>query len=377
MARPPRQHVPAWRPVHALPRAHGEPLIHCRLRVEPKDFAVDEVLAFGPDGDGDHRMLRVRKTDCNTDWAARRIAALAGVPYKAVGYAGLKDRRAVTTQWFSVQLGQRGEPDWSLLATDGIEVLESHAHKRKLRRGVLAGNHFDLLLRDVWGNIDRLATRVDAIARLGVPNYFGPQRFGRDQGNLHRAAAMFAGAPAADGRGRRADRHLRGLYLSAVRSQLFNELLAARVERGDWHHALPGERLQLRGSHSHFLAETIDERIRERVASGDAQPTGPLFGAGEPLTTGEVARLEARIAAPFTDWQQGLVAAGLRQERRTLGLIAEDLRLSHPANNQVRLQFSLPAGSYATVLLRELALWSEGQPRVTGTAIARQQRSDN
>ncbi|MCG6941671.1 MAG: tRNA pseudouridine(13) synthase TruD [Thiohalocapsa sp.] len=353
--------VPWWRPFDTLPYAHSEPLIRCRLRSQPEDFVVDEILAFGPDGDGEHRMLRVRKTNCNTDWAARRLAALAGVPHKMVGYAGLKDRRAVTTQWFSVHLGARPEPDWSLLATDGIEVLESHAHKRKLRRGVLAGNRFDLLLRDVEGDVDALAARVVAIASLGVPNYYGPQRFGREQNNLHRAAAMFRGAPAADDRGRRADRHLRGLYLSAARSQLFNEVLAARVERGDWHSALPGERLQLRGSHSHFLAETIDERIRERVASGDTQPTGPLFGAGEPLTAGEVARLEAQIAAPFAQWQQGLAAAGLKQERRPLALYPEDLRLSRAAEDQVRLQFSLPVGSYATALLRELAaVWMDG-----------------
>lgn len=346
-----------WRNFRALPHAHGPPLIRCRIRSQPADFVVDEVLAFGPDGDGEHRLLRVRKTDANTDWVARRLASLAGVPHKAVGYAGLKDRYAVTTQWFSVHLGGRAEPDWGQLAAEGIEVLEAHAHKRKLRRGVLAGNAFDLVLRDVSGDTEALAARVDTIARLGVPNYFGPQRFGRNDGNLHRAAAMFNGAPAEDDRGHRASRHLIGLYLSAARSQLFNELLAARVERRDWRSALPGERLQLRGSHSHFLAETIDERIRERVASGDAQPTGPLFGAGAPLTADEVAALEAHIAAPFAHWQQGLAAAGLKQERRPLVLYPEALRLHWTAPDQLRIQFSLPAGSYATALLRELGDW--------------------
>jgi len=349
--------TPPWRSFRTLPHAHGAPLIRFRLRSQPADFVVDEVLAFGPDGDGEHRLLRVRKTDANTDWVARRLAGLAGVPHKAVGYAGLKDRFAVTTQWFSVHLGKRPEPDWTLLAGDGIEVLEAHAHKRKLRRGVLAGNAFDLVLRDVHGDTEALAARIDTLAREGVPNYFGPQRFGRDEGNLHRAAAMLTGAPAEDDRGRRADRHLMGLYLSAARSQLFNEVLAARVERGDWHSALPGERLQLRGSHSHFLAETIDERIHARVASGDAQPTGPLLGAGEPLTAAEVAALEAHITAPFAQWQQGLAHAGLKQERRPLVLYPEALRLHWTAPDRLRIQFSLPAGSYATALLRELGDW--------------------
>jgi tRNA pseudouridine13 synthase len=348
-----------WRSFHTLPRAYGMPPIRCRLRTEPADFVVDEILAFGPDGGGEHRLLKVRKTDCNTDWTARRIAGLAGVPHKVVGYAGLKDRRAVTTQWFSVHLGPRPEPDWSLLAADGIEVLESHAHKRKLRRGLLAGNAFELLLRDVTGAHDALRQRVDAIAQCGVPNYFGPQRFGRNDGNLHRAEAMFRGIPAADDRGRRAGRHLTGLYLSAARAQLFNELLAARIERGDWRQALPGERLQLRGSHSHFLAETIDARLRARVADGDAQPTGPLFGAGEPLTAGAVAALEDAVRARFPEWQHGMIAAGLKQERRPLVLYPEGLRLDWPAADQVRLRFTLPAGAYATALLRELSVWAE------------------
>ncbi len=347
--------APGWRRFSALPRAHGEPLICCRIRAQPADFVVDEILAFGPDGDGEHRLLKIRKTNANTDWVARRLARLGGVPHKAVGYAGLKDRNAVTTQWFSVHLGNRSEPDWASLAPDGIEVLEVHAHQRKLRRGLLAGNAFDLVLRDVSGDTEALAARVDAIAQLGVPNYFGPQRFGRDDGNLHRAAAMFGGDPTAHSRG--PDRHLLGLYLSAARSQLFNEVVAVRVERGDWRNALPGERLQLRGSHSHFLAETIDVRIHERVASGDAQPTGPLFGAGAPLTAGEVAALEAAAAAGFTHWQRGLADAGLKQERRPLALYPEALRLYWQAPDQVRLTFSLPAGSYATALLRELADW--------------------
>ena len=341
---------PHWRGFRTLPRAHGEPLIRFRIRSQPADFVVDEILAFGPDGDGEHQLLKVRKTNANTDWVARRLASLAGVPHKAVGYAGLKDRYAVTTQWFSVHLGKRAQPDWGLLGADGIEVLESHAHKRKLRRGVLAGNAFQLVLREVSGDSEGLAARVDAIAQQGVPNYFGPQRFGRDEGNLVRADAMFLGAPAEDDRGRRADRHLQGLYVSAARSQLFNEVLAVRVERGDWHQALAGERLQLRGSHSHFLAESVDARIRERVVSGDAQPTGPLFGAGESLTAGEAAALEAAVAAPFAQWEQGLAAAGLKQERRSLVLYPEALRLDRRTGDELGIAFTLPAGDRKSVV---------------------------
>jgi len=353
---------PDWRPFDALPRAHGEPPIRCRLRARAEDFVVEEELAFGPDGDGEHCLLRVRKTGANTDWTARRLAGVAGVPSKAVGYAGLKDRHAVTTQWFSVHLGKKPEPHWEPLAEEGIEVLESYRHQRKLRRGVLAGNRFTLRLREVTGDLDALTERIALVAEHGVPNYFGPQRFGRDQGNLVRADALFranADAEASGRRRQRVDRHQLGLWLSAARAQLFNEVLALRVARDDWRSALPGERLQLRGSHSHFLAETIDATIRERVASGDVQPTGPLFGAGEPLTAGEVADLEAGVANAFPRWIDGLAAADLRQERRPLGLTPERLAIETPAPEQVLLHFALPAGSYATALLRELAYWRE------------------
>ncbi|MGB5835391.1 MAG: tRNA pseudouridine(13) synthase TruD [Thiohalocapsa sp.] len=369
---------PVWQPFRRLPRAHGGPLISCRLRELAEDFVVDEILAFGPDREGEHCLLRVRKTDANTEWAARRLASVAGVPAKAVGYAGLKDRHAVTTQWFSVHLGPRPEPSWDVLRADGIEVLESHRHQRKLRRGVLVGNRFELRLRDVRGDPDALAQRIDRLTAQGVPNYFGPQRFGRDQANLHHADTLFhAEARGSTGNGSgdsarneatgsrreapRVSRHMKGLWLSAARSQLFNEVLARRVQRNDWHRALPGERLQLSGSHSHFLTETVDDAIRTRVASGDAQPTGPLFGAGDPLTSGAVADLEADVAAAFPSWIAGLAAAGLRQERRPLVLVPEGLAMERPtsdlASDQLLLRFVLPAGSYATTLLRELADW--------------------
>ncbi|MGB5735054.1 MAG: tRNA pseudouridine(13) synthase TruD [Thiohalocapsa sp.] len=372
---------PVWRPFDELPRAHGEPLLSCRLRACAEDFVVDEILAFGADGDGEHVLLRVRKTDANTEWAARRLASVAGVPAKAVGFAGMKDRHAVTTQWFSVHLGPRPEPRWNALAAEGIEVLESHRHRRKLRRGVLAGNRFELRLRDVRGDLDALARRIDQIALHGVPNYFGPQRFGRDQGNLYHADELFRSQAQGTGdasRGRqrrRPSRHVTGLWLSAARSQLFNEVLARRVERRDWHQALSGERLQLSGSHSHFLAEVVDAGIRARVDSGDVQPTGPLFGAGELLTSAEVAAIESDIAASFQGWIDGLAAAGLKQERRPLVLLPEELVMERidatpataappPADAtgtspDLLLRFTLPAGSYATALLREFAIWTE------------------
>ncbi|MEA3640109.1 MAG: tRNA pseudouridine(13) synthase TruD [Lamprobacter sp.] len=345
-----------WRSFSELPYAFGGPRLSAQLRTEPADFIVDEILAFGPDGDGEHALLRIRKTSANTDWVARRIASLAGVSVKMVGYAGLKDRHAVTTQWFSVHLGNAPEPRWRLLAEDGIEVLEQHRHRRKLKRGSLAGNQFRIRLREIRGELDAAAVQLDLMATTGVPNYFGPQRFGRSEGNLLRAQALFAGVA------QRASRHQRGLWLSAARSQLFNELLARRVERGDWTSALVGDRLQLRGSHSHFLVDSIDERISERLDAGDLIPTGPLFGDGEPLTDHLVRELEEQVAADYKDWLAGLVDAGLKQERRALRLDIEQLELEQLAPTEAIMTFTLPAGSYATSVLREFTTWTEPSP---------------
>ena len=354
----------SWRPFSALPYAFGSPPLRAWLRGRPEDFIVDEQLAFGPDGDGEHALLRVRKTSANTEWAARRIAALAGVSVKAVGYAGLKDRHAVTTQWFSVHFGRLPEPRWRLLADDGIEVLEQHRHRRKLKRGNLAGNRFVIRLREVQGDRDAAAQRWAAIAEQGVPNYFGPQRFGRNQANLLRAEALFSGnAP-------RASRHQRGLWISAARSQLFNEVLAQRVERGDWSRALVGDRLQLRGSHSHFFVDAVDDRIEARLASGDLAPTGPLFGAGAPLTAGQVEALEQQVASSYARWIEGLTDSGLKQERRALRLDIESLGLEWAGDSELILRFTLPAGSYATTALREICACQEGPPEADGAGAA-------
>ena len=339
-----------------LPRAHGPALIQGRLRAEPEDFAVAETLSFEPDDQGSHWLLQVRKTGANTEWVARRLAALSGVAVRDIGYAGLKDRQAVATQWFSLPLGEGPAPDWSPLVAEGVEVLDCRRHGRKLRRGAVAWNSFELRLRELSGNLDALPARLSAMASQGVPNYFGPQRFGRDGGNLARAHGLLTGH---SGRGRRLSRHQRGLLLSAARSALFNQVLARRVELGSWNRGLPGERLQLAGSHSHFLAEVIDDSIAGRVASGDLSPTGPLCGTGESLVGGELAALETEALVPWAGWIEGLGRAGLRAERRALILRPQDLCWEMEEGACLLLRFRLPAGAYATSVVRELGDWLE------------------
>ena len=338
---------PRWRSFDDLPYAHGGPPASGRVRERPEDFRVDEIPSFEPDGEGEHLLLRIRKTEANTEWVARRLASHAGLPVAAVGYAGLKDRHAVTTQWYSVHLGLGRDPDWTSLNAEGVEILAAVRHRRKLRRGALRGNRFRIRITGLTGYLEALEGRLARVKQLGVPNYFGAQRFGNREGNLHAAHALFTGEV------RRVKRHLRGLWLSAARSQLFNQVLALRVERGDWGRLLTGERAQLAGSHASFLVEALDQELIERCSSFDIAPSGPLWGSGEALARGEVAALERQVAGDFPIWIQGLAAAGMKQERRSLRLQVEGMEWVN-RDHVLEIGFELSAGGYATAVLREL-----------------------
>jgi tRNA pseudouridine13 synthase len=329
-----------------LPRAHGAAPLTAELRRTPDDFRVDEILGYDADGEGEHALLWVEKRDANTDWVARELARFAGVPPLNVGYAGLKDRHAVTRQAFTVQLAGKLDPDWSAFPHAEVKVLASTRHKRKLKRGALRGNRFVLVLRDVRGERTRAEEVLQAIATRGVPNYFGEQRFGREGGNVAQARAMFAG--------RRVDRDKRSILLSAARSHIFNSVLAARVERDAWDKPLEGEIWSLAGSRSWFGPEPFDDKLAARLAQGDIHPSGPLWGQGDPPTTSVAGDLEREIASAYTDLTEGLVAARMEQERRPLRLLPKDLRWRWLDDETLELGFELPAGAYATVVAREL-----------------------
>jgi len=331
-----------------LAYAAGTPTCTGVMRQVPEDFQVDEDLGFIPEGHGEHVWLQIRKRNTNTDWLARRIAVLLGVKSREVGYAGMKDRHALTTQWFSVCVTGHSEPDWAALNDAETEVLTVTRHLRKLRRGALRGNHFQLWIRDLQGDWAQLESRLNTAKTQGVPNYFGEQRFGHDDHNLDQAAALFAGQL-------RVSPHQRGLYLSAARSWLFNLIVSARIERGDWNQLLPGDALQLAGSHSFFVAPTIDDTLQQRLASGDIHPTGPLWGRGPLPVQGEVLALEQALLAPYAVFRTGLEAAGLDQERRALRLSVTDLSWER-LGDDLRLRFRLPAGAYASTVLREVLL---------------------
>jgi len=332
-----------------LPRALGGAPARGLLRVRAEDFRVDEIAGFEPSGHGEHAFLLVEKTGANTDWVARQLARAAGVAPLAVGYAGLKDRHAVTRQAYTVHLGNRAEPDWSALAIDGVRVVSATRHARKLKRGAHRGNRFRIRLRAVAGGRDGIATRVADVATRGVPNYFGEQRFGRDAGNVELARRLFGGA--------RLPREQRGIALSAARSQLFNAVLARRVADDSWDRALDGDVYMLDGTHSIFGPEPPGAALAERLARFDIHPTGPLWGEGALRSEGAVAGLEREVAAAYSDLAAGLEREGLAQERRALRLRPHGLAATWEADDVLVLEFALPAGAFATTVLRELCEW--------------------
>jgi tRNA pseudouridine13 synthase len=328
------------------PRAHGAPLAVAVLRATPEDFVVEEDLGFAPAGSGQHVLLRVRKRNSNTQWVARELARLTGCRPGEVGYAGLKDRRAIAIQWFSVPQ-PRAPISWSAVRNAEFEVLEAHPHTRKLPRGALAGNRFTVRIGTTPGDgarlADGLALRLADIARRGVPNYFGPQRFGRDGGNLCRAGEDL----------RRLAPPERGFILSAARSALFNAVLAARVTDGSWEHLEAGDLANLDGRGSVFPVDGADDTLGGRCQRLEIHPTGPLWGEGTPATLGRVLALELRLAAGFPQESALCVAAGMAQERRSLRLAVRELS-SEPEAQAVVLKFRLVRGGFATAVLREL-----------------------
>ena len=334
-------------------KAHPNTQLSGHIRQTPDDFKVDEKQAFEASGAGEHVWLHIQKTGENTDWVAGQLANIAQVPRRDVSYAGMKDRHAVTTQWFSVQMPGREAPDWQSALPDSVQVISAKRHDRKLRRGTLLGNQFQIVIRDFQGDKNALADVLARIQKEGVPNYYGEQRFGHMSEahgyglNIVKAEQWFKGEFKVKGRQKRS------IYLSAARSWLFNHILSERVATGCWNQPMPGDVFMLNGTQSCFSAD-IDETIQQRMAEQDIHPTGALWGRGRVTSTAAVAELERSIAARFRTLCDGLEKQGLKQERKALRLPVADLSCTWADENTPRLQFALPAGAFATSVLREI-----------------------
>ena len=329
-----------------LPRAYGEPVLRARFRVAPEDFFVEEIPSFQASGEGEHLLLTIEKRGMNTAFAAKTLAAWGGIADMGIGYAGMKDRHAVTRQRFSVHFPKRVSPDIGLLDSPDLRVLEHSWHNRKLSRGALAGNRFILALRELRGEREPIERRLQLISQQGIANYFGEQRFGRDGDNVEAALRMFAGE--------RVRREQRSIYLSAARSEMFNGVLAARISAGNWNTGAEGEVWMLDGTQSVFGPEPLTEELRDRAARQDIHPTGPMWGAGELRSRDLVREIEEAALAPFADLRAGLEKADLKQERRSLRVRVNDLEWQWLGDDALELGFRLAPGAYATEVLAEL-----------------------
>ena len=314
------------------------------LKAECADFVVKEQLGYDMSGDGEFVAVKVRKTDCNTLFVGEQLAKFAGISARNMSYAGLKDRKAVTEQWFSLQMPGQPTPDFSQFSLEGVEILEVTRHQRKIRIGSLQGNHFEILLRNAE-ETDELKERLDFLAKNGFPNYFTEQRFGRDGNNLTQALRW------ANGEIKVKDRNKRSFYLSAARSEMFNLIVSKRMELDLAQQILVGDVLQLNGSHSWFVVDESEDlaQLQQRLAQQDVLLTAPLIGEEEKSAVDFENEIFAQHQALFALMRQERMKAA----RRPILMQPQNFQWQFEPNG-LRLQFALPAGSYATALIREL-----------------------
>ncbi|MCZ6618360.1 MAG: tRNA pseudouridine(13) synthase TruD [Gammaproteobacteria bacterium] len=302
------------------PRAFPASGMSAVFKQTPEDFRVDESLDFEISGSGEHLYLFVEKRNLGTPQVADYLARQFKVDSVAVGYAGMKDKFAVARQWFSVHTSDNIEPPgFPQPDMPGLRLLEATRHERKLRRGQVRTNAFTVLLKNFRG--DGWADRLDLLATNGVPNYFGPQRFRGD--NLQAARAWLEKR-----RQRRISNFIKGLYRSVLRAFLFNEVVGLRVEEGNWDEPVEGDVL---------------------IAG---KPSAPLWGRGRSQSSAAALLVEEAALAPHRSLCGSLEYAGVSQQRRAQVVFAESL-LWEKSGDEILLSFGLPAGSYATSLLRE------------------------
>lgn len=319
------------------------------IKQRPDDFRVTELLGLEPTGQGEHLWLWVEKTELTTETAAQVIAQQLACPVRSVSYCGLKDKQAVTRQWFSVHLPQAaGElPVWP--ESLPLRVLQQAYSQRKLRRGIHQGNAFELTLRQVQGDVAVIEQGLSSLRERGAPNAFGEQRFGH--AGLNVADGLRLLAQRQRGRGRRFSTR-ESIWISAVRSALFNRVLAARIEDGSWDQYCPGDALQLNGRSAVFKPSPEElPDCQQRLAALAIHPTGPLPGSGDAVVSGECAAREAAILAPWQSAITALAAVDIPAQRRALRVALPDLQWQWLADHCLQIRFSLTSGAYATSVL--------------------------
>jgi len=330
---------------------YGQPTAQGVLKASAEDFVVIEDLGYAPDGEGEQLLVRVRKTGCNTRFVADALAKFVGIHPRDASFAGMKDRHAVTEQWFCLRLPGKETPDMRNFTLEGVEVLESARHRRKLRTGALQGNTFKLVLRQI-SDRDDVEQRLQQIAVTGVPNYFGSQRFGHNGNNLQMAQRW------ATDEIRVRERNKRSFLLSAARSAMFNQVVSDRLtQQGSLTQVVNGDALQLTGRGSWFVA-TVDElaELQQRTDNNELRITAPLPGRGEWGSRDEALSLEQASLAAESALMTLLDREKVDAARRAMLVIPRDFRWNWQDDATLEMHFWLPAGSFATSVVRELVI---------------------
>jgi tRNA pseudouridine13 synthase len=317
-----------------------------RIKQRPQDFKVVEQLGFELTGSGEHLFLYLQKTGLTTHQLIERIARQLDVSPRQIGYSGLKDKHAVTQQWISVQLpGCRQVPD--IEQADDLQLLQSGWHDKKLRIGSHRSNSFEITVREVTADADRLSAQLLAIKAQGFANYFGEQRFGSAQDNVAQALRVLNNRH----KSKRLSRQKRSLYLSALRSELFNRIVSQRVGQGIWQQPLDGDVFMLAGTQSVF-SEPLDETLRKRYQQFDIHSGISLFGEGESRQSGEALALEQAVLSEYDDIAQTLLNARVKRAYRANRAVAHHLQIDFDADSAVlKLRVDLQKGVYLTTLL--------------------------
>jgi tRNA pseudouridine13 synthase len=327
---------------------NGQPLSQGKIKVSPQDFIVKELLGYEFTGSGEHFMVKIRKTGENTKYVVNELAKACGVKSRDVSWAGLKDRHAVTEQWLSVYLPTQTEPDLSefVASHPGVEVLATTRHNKKLRPGDLKGNAFELRATEVT-NIEEVEKRLSLVAAHGVPNYFGEQRFGHNGNNVTEARRW------GKDNVRTRDNNKRSFYLSAARSWIFNQVLSKRIEQASLLSVLVGD--MLLDDNGRVIVANSDNitELQDHVTQGRYQITGPLTGDNDFGTEADVEALEKATAEQEPDLMKLIRGNRMRHERRALMLKPSAFEWTI-GENEFSLAFELEAGSFATVIVREL-----------------------
>ena len=324
------------RPLTDTPRTGGV------LRSVPADFQVDEVPLYLPSGEGEHLYIHVRKTGHTTAHVLRELGLQLGLRPQDIGVAGLKDRHAVTTQWLS--LPNKAERRLPIFALEDVEILNVSRHANRLGMGHLKGNRFTVRVREAAGTAAMAQATLDELTRLGIPNYFGPQRFGLGGLNAEEGLRVLRGES------RLRDPAVRRFLVSSVQSLIFNRFLALRLERGLFAGLLTGDMAKKHDTGGVFEVQDA-ETESPRAERGEVSATGTLFGRKVKPLTQDAGLLEREALAAWNLTPEAF--SSRKGDRRIVRMFAQDVQLT-PEEDGYTVSFSLPRGSFATSLLREL-----------------------